>query len=37
MKKLIASVSLIGITLTLLFAADPAKTPQLTKAGHWKA
>ena len=37
MKKLIASVSLIGIALTLLYAADPAKTPQLTKAGHWKA
>jgi len=37
MKKLIASLTLIGITLTLLYAAAPAKAPQLSKAGHWKA
>ena len=37
MKKLIAPLALIGITLTLLYAADPAKTPHLSKADHWKA
>ena len=37
MKKLIALFALIGITLTLLYAAEPAKAPQLSKAGHWKA
>ena len=37
MKKTIASLALIGITITFLYAAEQNKATQLSKAGHWKA
>ena len=37
MKKTTASLALVGITLTFLYAAEQNKAPQLSKAGHWKA
>ena len=37
MKKLTACLTLVGITLTLIYAVETPPAPKLSKAAHWEA